>query len=1306
MASLPESKVDTPPQVLACDNDAAVPDASVVTVAAALQDGAVVSSDVVLGELKEQNAPQIKLKKYLMGHVLHKAMSIFENAIGKFVKSTMRRSFPDMYSHSLDIIVKQDPYALEFYINKRKEWEKNEEEKRKIRVKIEHLKNKVDNSSIHLGERTKIQNKICEQQKGLSQLEQRGVDSAMEQPTPRWLRKSQAALSVNLKHTCTEHAIWDTLLLVRIINCYMHDIFEPVLTTGDSSTHEAKELVNCILNVAEVRNSRAHDSGLSELNTESILVTIHHLYKVADRCQQADAREGGSKDVNKKDVEHLGSLLCETQEWMEKVKELHLIATTDKPILLLPTVMSPDDYSVQVLYENLCAWEQFMSTAVGPFEYRAQSIKFTSSEITKKNERVLHSLNQELALITDARNWYFHRTASRPNLKNIHQAMLSVAKKFDELYENSIAFDPIEMHPHLVQSESELPGASASQLAVQVVVEPVSTSMNIPMVRVHSMFGREAIIEKVICWVCDTNSPRILLHGVAGVGKDAVISEVVHDPRVITLAGLQGWIQCSSSDLFKRQLLNIFKVHQPHVVNESKHNLDRALEAIHKWLSQTSQWILVLEDVCSNDIWDIVPKQGTGRVLVSSQQSLHLQDTTGMFSHTLELPVLSEEDSVALFLSRKPFSARMQACQEISQLSATDLQTRCDASGVTFQECGAGTGTSSGKGHGMRKDTQRRKQLAVELYTAEQVEGGGLRAFLADQLGNLPLCVVMCSNMLRHNPELESITDLTKHFEKFQLAAVSSHELGPHYLGLSFSLQLQINRLIKMKSADHDPRVQNMISLLIAVSLLDRGSVPSDLFVGSVADVEKTMHEVRHNERCPHCNSCSEEMLRHILSVFTNKAEFDIALSLLEEFGMLRRSTKGTSILGVMHQLVQRCVMEFGVASLQFETHVVSIFVGNALNNKFGSTDVFSPTLEKDHNLTTCASVFILNHMRDNLASVATCSPVVLLGTEYAKYIFKIEGSTVKSQEFTEKILKYAESRHSDLHPQVAALQSCLASVYNDLGRHADALVLQRKALHAFELLLPEDHPFISTSMNNLAFTYKALDRYEDVLELECQALGLKKSIYPEGHREIVLSKNNLATTYCELGQHEKALPLLQETLAGFEQVLPEDHPHTATVMANLAHTYGCMGRHQEALKLNESTLALRRRILSPSHPDIAVSMNNLASCYSELNRHEDAMRLETETLAMRERILPENHPDIALSMSNLAWTYSALGRHRDAIELATKSLQFRKRVLPGTHADIATLNILAKAYAAEGQREKALQYHKQMLSIMLPGFK
>ena len=91
------------------------------------------------------------------------------------------------------------------------------------------------------------------------------------------------------------------------------------------------------------------------------------------------------------------------------------------------------------------------------------------------------------------------------------------------------------------------------------------------------------------------------------------------------------------------------------------------LAAIRNWLSSTSEWLLLFDNITEDDyhtVLEVLPTKSSGHVLFSSQRPGAMEKLTGSFQLCLELKVLHKEAAVQLLLD---------ACEKERNLDNIDL---------------------------------------------------------------------------------------------------------------------------------------------------------------------------------------------------------------------------------------------------------------------------------------------------------------------------------------------------------------------------------------------------------------------------------------------------------------------------------------------------------------------------------------------------------------------------------------------------------------------------------------------------------
>ena len=257
-------------------------------------------------------------------------------------------------------------------------------------------------------------------------------------------------------------------------------------------------------------------------------------------------------------------------------------------------------------------------------------------------------------------------------------------------------------------------------------------------------------------------------------------------------------------------------------------------------------------------------------------------------------------------------------------------------------------------------------------------------------------------------------------------------------------------------------------------------------------------------------------------------------------------------------------------------------------------------------------------------------------------------GDTRTAHDLAASLHQHWRDRLGDDDESGRTAATYLAWALRNMGRYAEARVLDEGTLARRRRVLSEDHSHTLTSANNLAVDLRYLGEHQAARVLDEGTLARRSRLFGDDDPDTLTSACNLAADLRYLGEHQAARGLDEDTLARRRRVLGDDHPDTLTSANNLANNLRNLGEHQAARRLDEDTLARRRRVLGDDHPDTLTSANNLANNLRNLGEHQAARRLDEDTLARRRRVLGDDHPDTLESGNNLAGDAQALAETGD----------------------------------------------------------
>ena len=296
-----------------------------------------------------------------------------------------------------------------------------------------------------------------------------------------------------------------------------------------------------------------------------------------------------------------------------------------------------------------------------------------------------------------------------------------------------------------------------------------------------------------------------------------------------------------------------------------------------------------------------------------------------------------------------------------------------------------------------------------------------------------------------------------------------------------------------------------------------------------------------------------------------------------------------------------------------------------------------------------------------------------------------------------EKALQKVVSRDGDKSLDVAVIYNNMAKVYEDLGKYAEAVDYDMKALEIEEEIFGECHPSISTSNNNLGHVYTTMGKYEEALACHEKSFSCIQGSPSDSVRYLI----NIAGVYLYKGEYKTAEHYYTEALGIAAHIEENSERHFAACYSGLASLLGKAGRHQDAIDYSEKALDLRKKIFGDNHPEVALSYNNIGSTYSEMGRYKEAQEYLLAALKIEQECYGDWHPQTAYTHTNIGFAYSQLGDYEKAMEHYNMALETDKAYYGKNHQRVGTdlINIGA-VYMNKKDYSHALDYYFEALDV------
>eukprot|EP00037_Helgoeca_nana_P028593 m.336954 g.336954 ORF g.336954 m.336954 type:complete len:1349 (+) comp27789_c0_seq9:223-4269(+) len=1268
-------------------------------------------------------AVELTLRDYVLGHVLRTGMLQFEGVMGPWVKEKVREFVWAAHPNDqADEARAADEHTAAVTAH---------------RTELERLTARVAalDAKMKVCPRTEKQKVAREKKETATQLG--ALTPVPPAAVPRWVEACRRYVGPKTKKHVHDGNRWDVHTIVAVMRALLPEVFAAHLLLDH---FHAKELLDGILQVASFRTGRAHRMALTLADA---LGALQQMAAVVRTCVADDAATA------------IVTQLADAKSLVQQARTAGPGITCDGPTL------TADEANAQLLYTAVTAWELHVEATMGlvtmavdgtvtipdaggaRLGYQDGTVAFGRT-LENVWEPVVKQLNPRFPTVAWPRHWYFHNLEGVCDVGAALTAMEAVAVELEAAPAAVVGGGGGGARPWMRPLHT---AATSTTLRL----ETPSVRMSVPVGRVGVVVGRAATVATLTGQM--VQGGRVLLHGDPGVGKDTVMAEVAHRPEVQSAGGLQAWLHASSDSVFRRQLIELFATHRPRVVAGCKNDASAAVAEIKQWLAGHTEWTLFVEDANAGSatLWEVLPgREAGGRVLITSQAPLHTQHPM-LVAEAHRLAPITTNESLELLREMNVFASK--APLPPPDETEAELEGRCKAAGAeVYVEAPDNEKSNARK--------QRRREIEGRLLEHPELGRPEFRTFLEEWLGNLPLSVGQCGHLLRASDRgVLEVIELYRQAAD-DLGTIDADGRNPmldrHYYGLYLSVKITLSRL---QGAGGVPEADRgaAVALLVVLSLLDRAFTPASLLTGhdaaALAVTARFEAGVGHGGAAALLASNSVERLMTLLS---SEEALIRAQSLCVEHGLMQLPADGGSSIGVMHQLVQRC--------LRRELVVLSAAEGlggvirTVLLSRFDYTDRLTPSSRFSELQRMVPSVHAwlgnaLGNGGGHDAIITWAEGDVDLLTRRGHMLLNVDGDAGSAKDLFETILTRVQVGPSFNMTHVRIATNNLAAALEGLGKASDALKLlstysavddpvhlnnlgevsaaQGQYSHALEqhtcaLRLreqalaarqrdPNPNPTdialakldIAGSKNNLGATYSALGRHDEAFKCQKEALKIRRMYQPPDHPDVAFSMSNVADGYSARGQYTEALKMQTDVLKLIKMGRSADHPLIATAMNNLGNSHRHLGHLADALELHKAALAMRRRVLDSSHSLVAQSLSNYAGTLASSGEHQAAIGLHKEALSLREKVLPRDHPDIAKSMTGLAMAHSDAGEHTKAIEVYQPALASLQRKFPNGHPDIARcMTSLAFEFDALGRCSDALKLEEvavKMLQSIFP---
>ena len=176
---------------------------------------------------------------------------------------------------------------------------------------------------------------------------------------------------------------------------------------------------------------------------------------------------------------------------------------------------------------------------------------------------------------------------------------------------------------------------------------------------------------------------------------------------------------------------------------------------------------------------------------------------------------------------------------------------------------------------------------------------------------------------------------------------------------------------------------------------------------------------------------------------------------------------------------------------------------------------------------------------------------------------------------------------------------------------HEDALTVGEAELSMLRRIGGSEKAMLVTQ-SNLASTYAKLGRHEEAVRMQKDVYSGRLKLHGEEHVETIIVASNYATSLLRAKRFKEAKSVMRKTMPVARRVLGDSHNLWLKMRRTYAQTLyhdaaATLADLREAVTTLEETARIARRVLGGAHPLTAGLQNSLQSSRAALRAREEA---------------------------------------------------------------------------------------------------
>ncbi|KAJ5379442.1 hypothetical protein N7509_012561, partial [Penicillium cosmopolitanum] len=302
-----------------------------------------------------------------------------------------------------------------------------------------------------------------------------------------------------------------------------------------------------------------------------------------------------------------------------------------------------------------------------------------------------------------------------------------------------------------------------------------------------------------------------------------------------------------------------------------------------------------------------------------------------------------------------------------------------------------------------------------------------------------------------------------------------------------------------------------------------------------------------------------------------------------------------------------------------------------------------------------------------------------LMSKGYMGLIYGIFGLKNEFQTISKEVYCAFAKLHGPGHAETLADMVILGRILVENNRFFEAEALLRSSLE-IDNKLSMGVGSLRTSIILAILSWALLQqgKYQEAEKLQIMSLEIDKKVLPEVHPYNLKAKFSLASMYQCQSRWAEAEEMNLEALEDTKKVMGQAKSLRLLIMKNLGEIYKFQKRWSEAESLFQQALKICLEVFGLNDSVTTYNITSLAQVYWQSGHLQEAEIFQKKWLEIFQEDHGRNHPEAAVvMMKELAVVYTLQARGSEAKALAFHTMEAYDRMKNGQFLDLETLTDL-----------------------------